>query len=285
MRRDKTVARIILLFSIANLVLAAPALVRQRRLVIDRADDGPTDELQATSWSLRLAGSVYQNEVVPAAPPSGPGSEDGTAPELKRDSPTTIPFDTVSAPALLAGSGNNRMLGLSDAPARQSYSHSAPQSEHEWPWSALDSLAVSGSSDLDFAEPDSGSRPSELTVSEGEAPLLHDDLLDSPSSQWHWQHTDSRPNTWEAGESSNSAGEPSQTVGKLSPTVEEPSHTVPDAPEAQGLHVEKHPWWHELYFHADADDDQGSHKAASWQSWGSEEGAEIADISHFHRSY
>jgi hypothetical protein len=44
MRRDKTVARVLLIFSIASVVLAAPALVRQRRLVTDRADDEPTDE-------------------------------------------------------------------------------------------------------------------------------------------------------------------------------------------------------------------------------------------------
>jgi hypothetical protein len=69
MRQDKTVARIILLFSIANVVLAAPALVRpgQRR-------DGS------------LARSVDQNDVVSAPPTLGPGSEHGTPPESEQDS-------------------------------------------------------------------------------------------------------------------------------------------------------------------------------------------------------
>ena len=44
MRQGKTVARILLIFSIANVVLAAPVLVQQRRLVTDRSDDKSTDE-------------------------------------------------------------------------------------------------------------------------------------------------------------------------------------------------------------------------------------------------
>ena len=73
MLRDKTVARIILIFSIANVVLAAPALVLQRRLVTDGSDDEPTDEQGQAPGSL--AGSVHQDGVVPAAsPPSGTGS-------------------------------------------------------------------------------------------------------------------------------------------------------------------------------------------------------------------
>ena len=44
MRRDKTLARVLLIFSISSVVLAAPALLRQRRLVTDRADGEPMDE-------------------------------------------------------------------------------------------------------------------------------------------------------------------------------------------------------------------------------------------------
>jgi hypothetical protein len=44
MRQDKTVARILLIFFIANVVLAAPLLVRQRRLVTDRRGDEPMGE-------------------------------------------------------------------------------------------------------------------------------------------------------------------------------------------------------------------------------------------------
>ena len=43
MHQGKTVARILLIFSIANFVLAAPAIVRQRRFITDRSDE-PTDE-------------------------------------------------------------------------------------------------------------------------------------------------------------------------------------------------------------------------------------------------
>jgi hypothetical protein len=68
MRRDKTVAQILLIFSITSVVLAAPALVRQRRLVTYRADDEPTDELEQAPGSL--AEPVHQNGVLPAAPPS-----------------------------------------------------------------------------------------------------------------------------------------------------------------------------------------------------------------------
>jgi hypothetical protein len=66
---DKTVVRILLIFSIANIVLTAPALVRQRRLVTDRADDEPTDESEKAPGSL--AEPVRKDEVVPATPPSG----------------------------------------------------------------------------------------------------------------------------------------------------------------------------------------------------------------------
>ena len=65
MRRDKTVARVLLIFSIASFVLAAPALQPQRRLVTDRADDKPTDESE-------------QAHGVPPAPPPSVGSLDGS---------------------------------------------------------------------------------------------------------------------------------------------------------------------------------------------------------------
>ena len=43
MRRDKTLARILFIFSIANVILAAPTLVRQTRFVTDRSGEEPTD--------------------------------------------------------------------------------------------------------------------------------------------------------------------------------------------------------------------------------------------------
>ena len=68
MRRDKTVARVLLIFSIASVVLAAPALLRQRRLVTDRADDEPMDDSEQAHGLL--AEPVHQNGVLPVAPPS-----------------------------------------------------------------------------------------------------------------------------------------------------------------------------------------------------------------------
>ena len=75
MRRDKTFTRILLIFSIANVVLAAPAVVRQRHFVTDRSEDEPTDESTllpdklvdsySASQSSAPSGSVTQ-----ASPPS-----------------------------------------------------------------------------------------------------------------------------------------------------------------------------------------------------------------------
>ena len=76
MRRDKTFAQILLIVSIANLVLTAPALVPQGRLITDRAGDEPTGESGQDS-----AGLVHQ-EVVPVAPPPSVGSPAGSEKSL-----------------------------------------------------------------------------------------------------------------------------------------------------------------------------------------------------------
>ena len=73
MRQAKTFARILLIFSIANFILAAPALVPQRRLVTDRAGEEPTGEPEQDP-----AGSAHQAVVSVASPPpvwSPAGSE------------------------------------------------------------------------------------------------------------------------------------------------------------------------------------------------------------------
>jgi hypothetical protein len=222
MRQDKTVARILLIFSIANIVLAAPTLVRQRRLVTDRTDKRTDDE------------------------PTG-------EPQLEE--------------TLLKWLDN-----LSDQPE-----DSAPNSP-----TGLHQGSVPGTEALHVA-----------LQSHDDLPVMSGGLLDRPS-QW-WQHTGSRPSTWEVGESSNSAGEPSQTVGELSQTAGESSHTVPEAhemlppaleaqplqmlppsPEAQPLHDEKTPWWHDLSLYADIDQDQSS-DYGSMKSWASEVESKIPD--------
>ena len=65
---DKTVVRILLILSIANVVLTAPALVPRRRLVTNRADE-PTGESEQAPGSL--VEPAHKDEVVPATPPSG----------------------------------------------------------------------------------------------------------------------------------------------------------------------------------------------------------------------
>jgi len=72
MRRDKTFVRILLIFSIANVVLAAPAVMRQRHFVTDRRDDKPTGDSEQDP-----AGSVHQ-QVVPAVTPPPVGSPTGS---------------------------------------------------------------------------------------------------------------------------------------------------------------------------------------------------------------
>ena len=86
MRRNKTVAWILLIFSIANVVLAAPALVPQRWLVTDRADDEPTPgESEQAPGSL--AEPLHQDGVVSATPPSGrlPSEESPSDSQLQQE--------------------------------------------------------------------------------------------------------------------------------------------------------------------------------------------------------
>ena len=270
MRQDKTVARIILLFSIANVVLAAPASVR------------PAGPGQRRDEPL-LAGSVSQNDMVPVAPRLGPRSEHGTPPESEQDlelGPPNgpvhqdivvppLPSEVGSAHESPAGSENNRLLGSPGAPVRQgsvSYSYSPPGSDFGWSdyglqsesgWSAHDSaLHSTGFSDvgllpnspsslhLDSApDPPSGSLHKDLVpVSTGnlKAPELHDYLSvassdpQMPERPLQWWQFGSRPSTWEAGESSNSAGDPSQTAGELSKTLGKSPQTVGESSQTVG---------------------------------------------------
>ena len=62
MRRDRTFARILFIFSIANVMLAAPAVVRQRGLVTDVPDDQSTDESMP---SLETASGVSKTSAGP----------------------------------------------------------------------------------------------------------------------------------------------------------------------------------------------------------------------------
>jgi len=106
MRRDKTLARIILIFSIASLVLAAPAVVRQRHLVTDRSDDESTDGLTPfpTPDSSAMSGSV------PQAPP--PLSEHEPPDE-------SVHQDFLSQASRLGAPQLNGLSSMSGAPSSQ----------------------------------------------------------------------------------------------------------------------------------------------------------------------
>ena len=78
MRRDKTFARILLIFSIANVALAAPAVIRQRTLITDGPNDGSTDKSMP---SLETASGVSETSAGPgSAPHEPPGSQQDWTP-------------------------------------------------------------------------------------------------------------------------------------------------------------------------------------------------------------
>ena len=329
MRRNKIIARILFIFSIANVVLAAPALLRQRRLVTDRADDEPTGDSEQDSGLASSTGPAHQDLVVPAAPaaPSQPeaGSEHGTPPGSEQDwehassngpvhQDWTVP---ATPPPSEAGSehgsdepGRQGSVSYSYSPAESpphsvSYSYSPAESPpHSWsepsePDSGLHSLGYPDQDPVpnspsslhqdSVPEPPSGPLHQDLAPVSG-APELHDDLpivhggsrLQPAPFPW-WLHTDERPPAqWEEGESSHQPEESSHTPEESWQAVPE---TLPPAPEAQTLHDEANPWWHELYLYTDGNEQASDRASTKWGSWGSETEAFIADETHLHRSF
>ena len=110
MRRDKTFAGILLIFSIANVVLTAPASMRQRRLVTYRTDDEQTGVS-----NQGLAGSVHQ-DVVPAVTPPSVGSPAGSEKSASLSKVSSSNEDSVpNSPYGLSGSHQN-LVPVSGAP-------------------------------------------------------------------------------------------------------------------------------------------------------------------------
>ena len=109
MHRNKTFAGIFLIFSIANvtIVLAAPALIRQRHFVTERADDEPTGE------SKQDPAGLVHGEVGPAASPPPVG-----LPDWKETPPT------VSEVSLLDNFLNNLANLHSDADSERTVPNS-----------------------------------------------------------------------------------------------------------------------------------------------------------------
>ena len=94
MRRDKMFARILLILSIANVVLAAPALVRQRRFVTDRSDDESMPLLAPNSDASES--SVTSGSVTQASPPSSAGA-------MHQDSPPVSVAPQLNNPQPVSG--------------------------------------------------------------------------------------------------------------------------------------------------------------------------------------
>ena len=136
MRPDKTFARILFIFSIANVVLAAPASVRQKRLVTNREGDKSTSEStpllapnpdasssSAGAQSPSPAGSLHQDSApASVAPqPNDPQTESGT-PESHYVPPSYVPPPTPGNPS----SKDDPPLG---SEAQPSLDHTPPASE------------------------------------------------------------------------------------------------------------------------------------------------------------
>ena len=156
MRRDKTIARILLIFSIANVVLAAPALVRQRGLVTDGSNDKPTDEPGQAPGSP--AGSEQDGKLAPSDGPLYQHLESY--------------FDSPSA----AGSEQDGKLASSDGPL---YQHLESYFDH--PPSAAGSLYASPAESL-YASADESEQDGKLASSDRPSYQYLESYFNLPSS-------------------------------------------------------------------------------------------------------
>ena len=184
MRRDKIVARILLIFSIANAVLAAPAVVRQR--LFDRAGDKSTDEPTPSLGS----GSGYLPDYE-----ASPGPD--TPPLLSDDSDTSSSFHLSSTfdtdkyyADQLSPSHFDSMTESWDGSSSAAL-HSAGVPESVAPQLDDDPPSASGSQQLNDPTPTSGRPPSQdHPTPESEAAQLHNPL---PGSGDQPLHDDSLP--------------------------------------------------------------------------------------------
>ena len=178
MRRDKTFAQILLIFSIAHVVLGAPALVRQRSIEPDVPDNGPTD------GSMPGPSLVTAPDVSEAPPP--PGSEQDSAPGPSAGSSHqggVQPAAPPTPPDGLHQDSTASHASLSDMSVSQdsTSSHDAEIA----PWSGRPQLHYVSSSY--FSPPASLNPPSQRPGSW--APPVHDDdnsLAGSGAQRKYW---------------------------------------------------------------------------------------------------
>jgi hypothetical protein len=172
MRRDKTFARILLIFSIAHVVLAAPAVVRQRGLVPNVPDNELTDEPVP---SLETAPDVSET----SPPPSQAAS-------LHEPS---VGLEQGSAPGSPAGSSHQDGVELAAPPTQPAGSHQDWTPSHGPSSDVPLSQDLASSHDAEFT-PLSGSPESHYAplVPHYSPPTpgtssLHDDSLARPGVQ------------------------------------------------------------------------------------------------------
>ena len=127
MRRDKTFARILLIFSIAIAVLAAPAVVRQRRFVIDRSDDESTEKSTLLPYEMidnyfASQSSATSGSVAQGPPPSMAGS-------LHQDSAPLSVAPQSNDPAPLSGTSELHHDPPLGSEAQPLLDHPPPASE------------------------------------------------------------------------------------------------------------------------------------------------------------
>ena len=178
MRQDKIVARILLIFSIANAVLAAPGVVRQR--LFDRAGDKSTDESESVS-SLGSGSGYLPDSEVPSDPETSSGPE--TPPLLSNDDDTSSSIH--SSPAFDTDHYYSDQLS-------ESHFDSITESWDGWPLhSGSAGVPASGSQQLNDPPPTSGRPPSQdHPPPESETAQLHNPL---PGSGDQPLHDDSLP--------------------------------------------------------------------------------------------
>jgi hypothetical protein len=228
MRQDKIVARIILIFSIANAVLAAPAVVRQRSL--DHAGDKSTDE----SVSSLGSGSGYL-----------PDSEVPSDPETSSvETPSLISDDHDTSSSIHPPPAFDTDHYYSD---QLSESHFDSPTEDSWDGS-LHSAGVPASGPQQLNDPPhtSGRPPSQdRPTLESEAAQLHNPLPgsgdqplhDNPLPWWH-SHYPVNPIT---------SGSP---LSQDHPTPESEAaqlHNPLPGSGNQPLYDDPNPWWRSYY--------------------------------------
>ena len=202
MRRDKTFAQILLIFSIAHVVIAAPAVVQQRSLVRGVPDSGSTDEL---ALSLGTASDVSETPPPPSQAASlhepRAGSEQNPALATPPPPPATEHQDWTPS----HGSLSNVPLSQDLAPSHDAESRLQPP---QW------KLVQSADTPMSGSGAPSSSHPGHGTP--GGATPEHDDFK---ISEWGVHGLYNKPAPWQ---NDRYPPHPEDEIGKVADKVESP---------------------------------------------------------------